>query len=246
MPSGVEADEVPPFDSEKSMPQLQYQLIKGKFLSYLLALPADHEKGPLPVLCFLHGYGEGAPTEMEAGLTRHGPLRKGNKIPAVGRFIVVVPHLPERGDVWRVYADAVLEIVMNVQRRHGGDPARTYLTGFSFGANGVFDFALLQPDFWAALWAVDPTRLPADDPQRPIWLSIGEIARGTKQHYIRALDLRPVVNGIGPDRIYHDEGADHVDCATLAYGDARIYTWLLTKILTSRRPASEARLSLIK
>lgn len=43
---------------------------------------------------------------------------------------------------------------------------------FSFGANGVFDLARLQPDFWAAL--------AARDPALPGWLSFGEVARPRK------------------------------------------------------------------
>jgi hypothetical protein len=101
--------------------------------------------------------------------------------------------------------------------------------------------ALLQPDTWAALWAVDPTRIPSRDPNRPVWLSFGEVARSGKQRFIRALDLRPVVEGSNRDRVYLDEGADHVGSATLAYQGQRIYEWLLSKQVESgsdRRSAS--------
>ena len=42
---------------------------------------------------------------------------------------------------------------------------------------GVFDLAIRRPGRWAALWAVDPTRVPPDDPGLPVWLSIGAAAR---------------------------------------------------------------------
>jgi predicted peptidase len=215
------------------MKGVQFRLEEeGGVLRYLLALPSapKSQKALWPVLCFLHGYDEGAPMKIEDALTRHGPLRRGNPVRAINNFIVIAPQLPVRGDIWHRNADAVQQIVHDVQKRHGGDPRRTYLTGFSFGGNGVFDLALEQHGFWAALWAVDPTRIPSRDPKLPVWLSFGEAARYNKKGFIRALDLAPI--DAGTDHIYLDEGADHVGSAMLAYRDERIYSWLLSKRLT--------------
>ncbi len=143
----------------------------------------------------------------------------------------MAPQLPQAGDSWYRYADSVRRIVERVQRDHGGDTRQTYLSGFSFGGNGVFDLAEAQPDFWAALWPVDPTRVPSKDPGRPVWLSFGQVARRAKQGFISALFLRPAENGLTGDRLYRDEGQDHVGSATLAYRDRRIYDWLLSKQL---------------
>jgi predicted peptidase len=214
------------------MKSVRYHLEEeGVVLRYLLALPGEPEsqKALWPVICFLHGYDEGAPMKIEDALTRHGPLRLGNPVRRVNNFIMIAPQLPVRGDIWHRYADGVREIVQDVQKRHGGDPRRTYLTGFSFGGNGVFNLALHQPNFWAALWAVDPTRIPSRDPKLPVWLSFGEAARYNKKGFIRALDLAPI--DAGTDRVYLDEGADHVGSAMRAYRDERIYSWLLTKRL---------------
>lgn len=113
--------------------------------------------------------------------------------------------------------------------RHNADPARTFLTGFSFGGNGVFDLALMQPGSWAALWPVDPTRVPPQDPGRPVWFSSGEISRLRAGSFIRRLRLEPI-QGAGPgDRVYEDRGADHVGTARLAYRDDRVYRWLLSR-----------------
>jgi predicted peptidase len=202
-------------------------------LRYLLSLPDDDagdEKRP--VLCFLHGYDEGAPMDIRAALTRHGPLRPGSAPAATRGFIVVAPQLPERGDLWHRHADDVRRIVTAVQASHGGDPRRTCLTGFSFGGNGVFNLAVAQPDLWAALWAVDPTRVPRAEITRPVWLSIGAIARHAKDAFVRALRLVSAADPIPEsDRLYLDEGADHVGSATLAYRDHRIYRWLLDRAL---------------
>lgn len=211
---------------------MKFRLLE-KPLRSLIALPGLSEsgKGLRPVLCFLHGCDEGPPTDIEDALTRHGPLRRENAARVADDFIVVAPQLPMRGDVWQLYGDAVQEIVRKVQKSCWGDVKRTYLTGFSFGGNGVFDLALSRPRPWAALWAVDPTRIPERDPGLPVWLSVGKAARLNRESFIHALNLTPVDVDEGADRVYLDEGADHVGSATLAYRDKRVYSWLLSKRL---------------
>lgn len=215
------------------MPELDLRLVDTSPLRYLLSLPSDPPPAAeaWPVLCFLHGYDEGAPLDIRRALTRHGPLHPESAREATDRFIVVAPQLPTRGDLWHRFADNIREIVAGVQEEHGGNPRRTYLTGFSFGGNGVFDLALAQPDRWAALWPVDPTRVPGEAPQRPVWLSFGEISRHRKEKFIRALHLKPRETAPGGDRLYLDQGQDHTGSACLAYRDERIYTWLLSKRL---------------
>lgn len=206
-------------------------VVRSGPLPYLLSIPAGRAEGPRPVLCFLHGYDEGAPTPIVEGITRHGPLRPGSARRAVDDFIVVAPQLPRAGDYWHLHADALRMIVEGVRAEHGGDPARTYLTGFSYGGNGVLDLAIAQPGFWAALWPVDPTRVPRSDPGRPVWLSIGAAARRSTAGFIRTLGLQLADAAPDGDRLYLDEGQDHVGSATLAYRNEHIYDWLLARRL---------------
>lgn len=150
---------------------------------------------------------------------------------------MIAPQLPFAGDIWHRYAGEVRAVIDAAVERHGGDARRRYLTGFSFGGNGVFDLALLQPDFWAALWPVDPTplwpvdptRVPSSDPGCPIWLSFGEVARQRKAAFIHALRLEPARPARQGERLYLDQGEDHVGSARRAYGDETIYSWLLGK-----------------
>jgi hypothetical protein len=210
-------------------PDPDLRLVESAPLRYLLSLPSAASAAPRPVLVFLHGYDEGAPADIHAALTLHGPLRADNPAAARDEFIVVAPQLPVCGDYWLRSADAVRDIVRGVQAEHGGDPSRTYLTGFSFGGNGVFDLGLAMPEMWAALWSVDPTRVPRRDPGLPVWLSSGAISRRIQAVFNDALRLE--LAGAGPlgERVYTDEGMDHVGTATLAYRDERIYRWLLEK-----------------
>lgn len=194
-------------------------------LPYLLARP-EQQAALAPVLCFLHGYDEAAPTPLLAALTRHGPLHPVNA-PLAAPFIVVAPQLPEAGDLWHRYAREVTAIIAEVQALCGADRQRTFLTGFSFGANGVFDLAQVDRSLWTALWAVDPTRVPAADSQLPVWLSIGEVSRHLRDRFVRVLGLAPAGDELEGARFWLDQGADHVGSARLAYGDPRIYAWLL-------------------
>jgi predicted peptidase len=216
------------------MRRSELRLVESAPLPYLLSLPspAPPASGAWPLLCFLHGYDEGAPLPIRQALRRHGPLAAASSPRARGEFIVVAAQLPARGDVWYRYADAVREIVQQVRGRHRADPQQTFLTGFSFGGNGVFDLALTQREFWAALWPVDPTRVPPADPERPVWLSSGAVSRHYAHAFIQRLHLEPLHDTALADRIYVDEGQDHVGTARLAYKDERIYRWLLSKRLS--------------
>ena len=207
----------------------ELHLVETAPLPYLLSLP-DTTAPPHPLLLFLHGYDEGAPLPLQGALTRHGPLAPTTSPSATREFIVVAPQLPTRGDLWHQYAEAVEEIVQEVQARHPADPERTFLTGFSYGGNGVFDLALQLPDLWVALWPVDPTRVPQRDPEKPVWFSSGEISRRQAPAFMQRLRLEELsVAGTNPgERVYTDEGQDHVGTARRAYGDERVYRWLLS------------------
>ena len=71
-----------------------------------------------------------------------------------------------------------------------------------------------------------------------MWLSIGEISRDRTRAFMNALGLRAADGELDGDRIYRDQDSDHVGSARLAYSDAQIYTWLLSK---QRGSAVEAR-----
>jgi poly(3-hydroxybutyrate) depolymerase len=197
-------------------------------LWYLVRGPAVAETRRPPLLCFLHGYDEGHPTGVLEGLTRHGPLAPGASRRGQG-FVIVAPQLPVQGDYWHRHAAAVRDIVFAASDRHDADPARLYLTGFSYGGNGVFDLASTSHVAWAALWAVDPTRAPREPLTQPVWLSVGEVARAGLRRFIDALQLVPGKSARDGMRVYLDEGKDHVQSATSAYGDARVYDWLLAR-----------------
>lgn len=205
------------------------QALDARPLPGLLSVPSGPPPSPgWPVIFFLHGYDEAAPRPIEQALTVHGPLNPSNPASVRESFLLIAAQLPQAGDHWQRFDSAVLEILDRVLEDHGGDPSRCYLSGFSFGGNGVFDLGNQHPERWAALWSVDPTRLPRTPLTAPVWISIGQVARRLEMRFIETLDLAPASGDdpTGP-RLYLDEGADHVGSARLAYRDPRIYRWLL-------------------
>lgn len=203
-------------------------------LSGVISPPSRLQPGAA-LLCFLHGRGEALPLDTLTAMTMHGPLSDTSAVDADGLalpFVVVAPQLPIAGDHWLEQADRVMGLVREVEARYATDPARRYLTGFSFGGNGVFDLGLRQKDFWAALWPVDPTRIPEPELMAPLWLSIGSSARPVAASSVArlasvALDPAARDAADGAMRVHLDQHEGHVETAQRAYADERIYRWLL-------------------
>lgn len=209
-------------------------------LQYGVYLPPDHNKTTVkPILCFLHGVREcvrSSDTEedKERLMTGQGPLQGGTPQGKATAFIVVVPLVPcvqgdgrrSFNDNWADYAGTVRQIVEQVREEYNGDRRQIYLTGFSYGANGVLDIGPRQRDLWAALWPVDPPRPPVQSSDQPIWVSAGERSRGNKLEFQNVWGVDPEASQ--PNRVYEDAGLDHVKTAANAYSRADIYEWLLT------------------
>jgi predicted peptidase len=212
-----------------------------KRLRYKVFNPAEAEtdfsggKTSRPVLCFLHGNGEHSGLlTIDQALERHGPLKADPETRTAfgGRFIVVFPQLPAPGgNVWIKYAAEIEELVKSVWHDYGGDPGRTYLTGFSYGGNGVFSLAAAQPRLWAALWPVDPTLNPIPKPPQPTWLCLGDYSRGDEASLHKKGFQEIKKAGDNSNQVYIDYGKDHSGTATSAYRDKRGYDWLLKKQL---------------
>ena len=188
------------------------------------------------LLCFLHGRGEAQPMPPVTAMTMHGPLHPQSAIDSPGLalpFVVVAPQLPRSGDLWYEQTERVAALVRETEIRYATDPAHRYLTGFSFGGNGVFDLGRRQAGFWAALWAVDPPRRPEPDLTPPLWLSLGSSARPAAAQTVSVLRSAALADDAddapaGATRVHLDQGEDHVGSARRAYADVRIYRWLLT------------------
>lgn len=198
-------------------------------LQCLVSVP-DAAPAPYPVLVFLHGNGEGgpppgSPANYEAMLRVHGPLAADANARAAG-FLIIAPQLPNPGgNVWPSFAKVVEALGRDLAAELGGDPSRTYLTGFSYGGSGVLDLGARSGAPWTAFWAVDPPHRSAPHVTRPIWVSAGREAGPRQAHYL-GLGLGPP-GGPPGSSVYELVGPGHGTVARTAYADARPYDWLL-------------------
>lgn len=217
---------------------MQYQREYSSLRCLISVPPGQPPAGGWPVLVFLHGDQEAAPRDLLEALTAHGPMRKDSGEEATGRFIVVAPQLRERGpsDVWASQAEAVEVIANTVTREFRGNSAKVYLTGFSYGGNGVLHIGSRRSDIcWAALWTVDPTQPPAKPIELPMWVSAGPRSRGNREAF-----APPVGAPTRPECVYNDAGLEgHVETAVHAYRDTAIYNWLLNHPRGLRGPGAQ-------
>jgi predicted esterase len=207
-------------------------------LPCVVSLPDVHTQGggPWRVLCFLHGDGEAAAytgpgkrhKDVFAALRAHGPLRPRSSLPA-SDFIVLIPQLPGLGgDVWKDYAASLDEILSAVKAEFNADLQHAYLSGFSYGANGVLDISDRQDGRWAALWPVDATRPFKQNPKRPpVWLWYGTDTRLNNEETSEGLlEVDPTETCPSGDKIVSNTWKGHVSTAIHAYQDRRVYMWL--------------------
>jgi hypothetical protein len=223
-----------PFSLLRSAP-----ILKDEYaLPCVVSLPDAHAQGGRSwrVLCYLHGNGEAAAytgpgknhNDIFAALQCHGPLKPGSSLPA-NDFIVLVPQLPGLGgDVWKDYAAGLDEILSAAKAEFNADLHHAYLTGFSYGANGVLDIGDRQEGRWAALWPVDATRPFGQNLKRPpIWLCYGSETRLENEVTSEGfLEIDPSETCPNGDKIVSNSGKKHVSTATYAYQDRRVYMWL--------------------
>lgn len=204
-------------------------------LPYRIVPPAGGEpRERAPLITFLHGSGERGTDP--ALLSVWGPLRfqaEGGALPA----FVAAPQCP----LDLSWGDLLPELVAwldDLLRRYPIDPDRVLLTGFSMGGFGAWQWALHDPDRFAALAPVAGSGFRFRDYEiaadlgilrdLPIWFvhSVQDevVPVSGADEFHQAL-LRFGAN-FGYTRYPH---AGHTRTAELAYGDTSRYDWLLSQ-----------------
>ena len=236
--------------------QRAYDPAREGLLRYLLYLPAAFDEltdRRWPVLCFLHGRGEaassseGAPQPIEM-LFSHGspPWHCSINSPLTRDFIVLSPQLPVQRPWERRDLAEITAMLRTIYRDFRGDRERTFLTGFSLGGRGTFDFAAWTAEAvvgkerdtirWAALCPVDDaaTEPRTECSTQRVWLHFGTWKPEPQKLTAQNLKLREVPlfrpGACNADRQYTDyagAGCGHCPTCVAAYADPRVYEWLL-------------------
>jgi len=124
---------------------------------YLAALPADWDaKVPLPLVLFIHGYGESAATAMaEPGLAAAATDQGAIFIAAEGtNGSWSFNGAPRKGRDDIAFLHAVLD---DARRRWPIDQKRVVASGFSIGASMVWDLACHAPQGFTAFLPISGT-----------------------------------------------------------------------------------------
>ena len=199
--------------------------------------------GPHPVLCFLHGAGEGATKDTEG--TEPQLLNKllANGSPAwhaedgsafIAPFLLVCPQLEKRRRWEQGDAAWVDHLVEAAIRDHGGDDSRLILTGFSYGGEGAFQLAATSRLGWSTIWTVDPALqrvppVPGDDVRVLVHHGRAQPGAENMKAFASTLALVPRAadsEAVG-SRVITSLADDHPGTCRAAYADARAYEWAL-------------------
>lgn len=153
----------------------KFESDKKLILNYLVYLPKIYnasEKWPL--ILSLHGSGErGADITAVKRWGIHKVLKENDKLP----FVVVSPQLPE-GEMWEMKINLLSDLLDKIESNYNIDSDRLYLTGYSLGGYGTWNFAILKPERFAAIvpisgGAISPQRAQRLD-KLPIWVAHGD------------------------------------------------------------------------
>jgi predicted peptidase len=206
---------------------------------------SDHDRAPYlfydpprldgveerPLLVFLHGSGErgvdldlvrmqGLPRLLDAGL----------EVP----FPVASPQCPA-GSEWTQRLELLDAFVEALLHEHRVDPNRVYLSGMSLGGAGTWHLAVERPERFAAIapvcgyhtWPEGDASPVCAIRHVPVWAFHGE-----EDEVVPADASRELVDTLeacgGDVRLTLYPGVGH-NSWDRAYGDPRLYAWLLAQ-----------------
>jgi predicted peptidase len=191
---------------------------------YWLYLPSQYDgKEKLPLLLFLHGAGERG-DDLEV-VKKHGPPKLCTQ-QADWAFITISPQCPKDK---RWDAQTLVKLVDHIAETQKADEKRLYVTGLSMGGAGTWSIISANPSKFAAAVPMCGRGDAANAEKLvslPIWIFHG--AKDTGSPVALSQTMFDAIKKAGGEKIKFtiDPDAGH-DCWTKAYGDPRLYTWLL-------------------
>lgn len=154
----------------------QWSWHKEDSTEYYLYTPANMKPGEkYPIALFMHGC---------CGESYHATLRNTVDPPVrmwhnFGKNTQPVPTYiisPATSRGWQQHFKNLKKVMDELVDNHSGDPQRIYVTGFSMGGNGVFQFIQQYPDYFAAAIPMgmsfrgDSVKIK----DLPLWINQGE------------------------------------------------------------------------
>lgn len=199
----------------------------GKFIEYLLYLPADYDPAkPHPFMLFLHGRGESnGPLSM---VKKWGPPRlveEGQELP----YIIASPQCPENPSRWSDFTQQMnlVLLIRHLEDTLSIDKRRMYLTGLSMGGYGSWTMATNMPDKFAAVAPVCGKGNPDEAAKLkdiPIWAWHGTEDRAVPIKHSRQMVTAIRKAGGGKIRFTKLKGIGH-NSWSAAYATPELYSW---------------------
>lgn len=197
---------------------------KSDSINYLLYLPSDYvadSKQEWPLLIFLHGAGERG-DDLDA-VKKWGPPRiieSGELLP----MIVVAPQCP-KGKWWDL--DALDAMLSDLKQHYSINDNQIYLTGLSMGGYGTWNWAVRDPNQFAAIVPIcggGKVDKAAQLKDLPIWAFHGDKDKAVKPE--KSVEMVDAVNAAGGNaKLTMYEGVGHNSWSN-AYGDENLWIWL--------------------
>lgn len=195
-------------------------------LNYMVYLPQSYNSSKKwPLILSLHGSGErGNNIENVKKYGIHKILRENNDFP----FVVISPQCPS-GEIWEMQFSLLKELLNDIENNYNIDSERIYLTGYSMGGYGAWNFAILNPEIFAAIVPVSGGAISPQKALRiknlPIWVAHGDNDTSVQfEESKRIVDCLKIYNPNIIFKIY--EGAGHEVCTT-AYEEPELFKWLI-------------------
>lgn len=202
-------------------------------VGYQLFLPAEYGQDSAkkwPIIVFLHGSGErGDNLEL---VKVHGPPKIVGQDPGFP-FIVLSPQCPSERRWSPILLSALLD---EIQAKYAVDLDRVYLTGLSLGGLGTWDWAISEPNRFAAIVPVcgrGDIRAAKRLKDIPTW-----VFHGDKDEAVPVTDSKAMVEAMekagGKPKLTIYPNTGH-DSWTKTYANPELYQWLLQQKLSNRK-----------
>lgn len=218
-------------------------------LPYRILYPQDYDSNTrYPMLVFLHGSGaRGNDNEAQLSNVPQAFLNEYNRT-TFPCFILApqcaqndawvnfpdFPHSLQATDTPTTSASMTLELITTLVKTLNIDTQRIYLTGYSMGGEGTFDFIARKPELFAAAAPVCPVADTANAhliKDNDIWIFHGAEDKVNAVQYSRiAVDA---LRRQGADPLYTEYPGTGHRCWPLAYNEPDLLPWMFSHVKTN-------------
>lgn len=178
---------------------------------YYLYTPSNLEEGQLyPIALFLHGCC-GEDNHARLRNTVDPPVRMWHNFGENSQETPTYIISPATTSGWSQHFENLKAVIDDLIANHQGDPQRVYITGFSMGGRGTFEFIDAYPEYFAAAIPMGMSFVGSEEKVKdiPVWANIGELDKpnsiylNTSIASIRALNDYPYganewITGVNP------------------------------------------------